>query len=98
MWMQYSLYQMAKKLLGKQRKALQVLERSAEHHQITDSQYRHGRKQIQAAGVYPYAFIRKRDKLEMLANPLKLIWDKLVAIGVIAEPVEHTIGSSVVNV
>ena len=78
-------YQTAKKLLGKQRKAMEVLERSAEHHQITDSQYRHGRKQIQATGIYPYAFIRKGRGVEVLPNPLRLICDKLVVIGAVEE-------------
>ena len=74
-------YQMAKKRLGKQRKALEVLERSAEHHRITDSKYAHGRKQIQKAGIFPFAFLKKGSGVEVLENPLRLIWDKLVAIG-----------------
>lgn len=78
-------YKTAKKLLGKQRKALEVLERSAEHHRITDSKYTYGRKQIQDAGVYPFAFLKKGSGVEVLPNPLKLIWGKLAAIGVVEE-------------
>ena len=78
-------YQTAKKLLGKQRKALEVLEKSAEHHRIMDDNCKYGRKQIQAAGIYPFAFIGKGSGVEVLANPLRLIWDKLVAIGVVEE-------------
>ena len=81
----YFAYQTAKKRLGKQRKALEVLERSAEHHRITDSKYAHGRKQIQKAGIFPFAFLRKGSGVEVLANPLRLIWDKLVAIGAVEE-------------
>ena len=36
--------------------ALEVLERSAEHHRVTDSKYAHGRKQIQKAGISPLLF------------------------------------------
>ena len=78
-------YQMAKKRLGKQRKALEVLERSAEHHRITDSKADYGRKQIQKAGIFPFAFLKKECGVEVLANPLRLIWDKLVAIGAVEE-------------
>ena len=78
-------YQMAKKRLGKQRKALEVLERSAEHHRITDSKADYGRKQIQKAGVFPFAFLKKECGVEVLANPLRLIWDKLVAMGAVEE-------------
>ena len=81
----YFAYQTAKKRLGKQRKALEVLERSAEHHQITDSKYTYGRKQIQDAGVYPFAFLKKGSGVEVLPNPLKLILGKVAAIGVVEE-------------
>lgn len=81
----YFAYQTAKKRLGKQRKALDVLERSAEHHRITDSKYAHGRKQIQKAGIFPFAFLKKGSEVEVLENPLRLIWDKLVAIGAVEE-------------
>ena len=81
----YLSYQTAKKRLGKQRKALEVLERSAEHHRITDSKDDYGRKQIQKAGIFPFAFLRKGSGVEVLANPLRLIWDKLVAMGAVEE-------------
>ena len=81
----YFAYQTAKKRLGKQRKALEVLERSAEHHRVTDSKYAHGRKQIQKAGIFPFAFLKKGSGVEVLENPLRLIWDKLVAIGAAEE-------------
>ena len=74
-------YRIAKKLMGKQRKALEVLERSAEHHPITADNCKTGRTQIKQAGIYPYAFIGKGNGVEVLPNPLRLIWDKLVAIG-----------------
>ena len=77
----YFAYQTAKKRLGKQRKALEVLERSAEHHRVTDSKYAYGRQRIQQAGIYPFAFLKKGRGVEMLENPLKLILAKLVAIG-----------------
>lgn len=81
----YFAYQMAKKRLGKQRKALEVMERSAEHHRITDSKYAHGRKQIQKAGIFPFAFLRKGSGVEVLENPLKLILGKMTAIGAMEE-------------
>ena len=81
----YYAYQMAKKLLGKQRKALEVLESSAEHHRITDGKYAYGRKQIQKAGIYPYAFLKKGSGVEVLPNPLKLIQEKLAAIGAVED-------------
>ena len=81
----YFAYQTAKKLLGKQQKALDVLERSAEHHRIMDGKYAYGRKQIQRAGIYPFAFLKKGSEVELLPNPLKLILEKLVAIGTVEE-------------
>lgn len=81
----YYAYQTAKKLLGKQRKALDVLERSAEHHRITDSKYAHGRKQIQKAGIFPFAFLKKGSGVEVLENPLKMILGKMTAIGAVEE-------------
>ena len=78
-------YQTAKSLLKKQRKALEVLERSAEHHQITDSKYAHGRKQIQKAGIFPFAFLKKGSGVEVLENPLKLILRKMTGIGAMEE-------------
>ena len=77
----YFAYHMAKKRLGKQRKALEVLERSAEHHRITDSKYAYGRKQIQKAGIFPFAFLKKGSGVEVLENPLKLILGKMTAMG-----------------
>ena len=79
----YFAYQTAKKLLGKQKKALDVLERSAEHHRIMDGKYAYGRKQIQKAGIYPFAFLKTGSGVEMLENPLKLILEKLVAVGAV---------------
>lgn len=76
-------YRVAKKLLKKQRKALEVLEMSSEHHPIMSDKY--GREKIQAAGIYPYAFIRKGSGVEVLPNPLKLIRGKLAVIGVVEE-------------
>ena len=84
-------YRLAKKLLGKQRKALEVLERSAEHHPITGDKHKHGKRQIQAAGIYPFAFIGKGIGVEVLANPLRLIWAKQVAIRVVEEQAQNTI-------
>ena len=81
----YFAYQTAKKLLSNQRKALDVLERSAEHHRIVDGKYGYGRKQIQKAGIYPFAFLKKGIGVEVLPNPLKLILGKLVAIGAVGE-------------
>ena len=81
----YYAYLTAKKLLGKQRKALDVLERSAEHHRITDGKYAYGRKQIQRAGIYPFAFLKKESGAEVLENPLKLILLKIAAIGAVGE-------------
>ena len=81
----YFAYQTAKKRLGKQRKALEVLEWSAEHHRITDSKYAHGRKQIQKAGIFPFAFLKKGSGVEVLENPLKLILEKMLDIGVMNE-------------
>ncbi len=82
---EYFAYQTAKKRLGKQRKALEVLERSAEHHRVTDSKYAHGRKQIQKAGIYPFAFLRKGSGVEVMENPLKLILRKMTGIGAMEE-------------
>jgi hypothetical protein len=81
----YFAYQTAKKRLGKQRKALEVLERSAEHHRITDSKYAHGRKQIQKAGIFPFAFLKKGRGVEVLENPLKMILRKMTTIGAVEE-------------
>lgn len=78
-------YQTAKKLVGKQQKALEVLERSAEHHRITGSTYNYGKTQIQKTGIYPFAFLRKGSGVEVLPNPLKLIRGKLAAIGAVEE-------------
>lgn len=78
-------YQTAKSLLKKQRKALEVLEWSAEHHRVTDSKYAHGRKQIQKAGIFPFAFLKKGSGVEVLENPLKMILQKIAAIGAVEE-------------
>ena len=58
-----------------------MLERSAEHHQITGDNHKHGKWQIQAAGIYPSAFIGKGRCVEVLANPLRLIRAEQVDIG-----------------
>ena len=80
----FYLYKVAKDRIGNPM-AKKVLECSAEHHRITDSKYTYGRKQIQDAGVYPFAFLKKGSGVEVLPNPLKLIWGKLAAIGVVEE-------------
>lgn len=77
-------YAAAKKLL-KNPTAKKVLETSSEHHPITSSKYAYGRKMIQDAGIYPFAFLKKRSEVEVLENPLKLIQGKLVAIGATEE-------------
>ncbi len=75
-------YQLAKKQF-KNHAALRVMEWAAEGHDITGTKFAQRRKLIKEAGIYPYAFIRKRRGVEVLANPLRLIWDKLVAIGAV---------------
>ena len=80
----FNLYNAAKGML-KNPTAKKVLERSAEHHRITDSKYTYGRQQIQQAGVYPFAFLKKGSGVEVLENPLKLILGKLVTIGAVGE-------------
>lgn len=77
-------YQLAKKQL-KSKMALKTLQWSAEHHDITGGKFAQGRKLIKESGIYPYAFIRKGSGVEVMTNPLRLIWNKLVAIGVVAE-------------
>lgn len=74
-------YHTAKKLLTS-KAALHTLETSAEHHRITGSNHAQGRKLIKAAGVYPFAFLKKGDEAEKLENPLKLIQKKLAGFGV----------------
>lgn len=80
---EFYTYQAAKRLLRKERAALKALEMSAEHHPITA--HKHGCKKIKEAGIYPYAFIKKGSGVEVLANPLRLIGEKLVEIGVVEE-------------
>ena len=83
-------YQLAKKQL-KSKAALKTLQWSAELHNIGGTQFFQGRKLVKEAGIYPYAFIRKGRGVEVLANPLRLIRDKLVAIGAVEEQPQSTI-------
>ena len=80
----FCLYNMAKDVL-KNPTPKKVLERSAENHRVTVSKYNYGRKQIQKAGIYPFAFLKKGSGVEVLPNPLKLILGKLAAIGAMEE-------------
>lgn len=41
----------------------------------------YGRKQIQKAGIFPFAFLKKGSGVEVLENPLKLILQKMMAVG-----------------
>lgn len=75
-------YQAAKRLL-KNKSALKVLERSAEHHRIAGSQFARGQKIIRETGIYPFAFVQKMAGVEVLENPLRLIWNKMVEIGAV---------------
>ena len=77
-------YHAAKKLLPS-KAALRTLETSAEHHRITGSNHAQGRKLIKAAGVYPFAFLKKLYGAEVLENPLRLIRRKMSLIGVVEE-------------
>lgn len=75
--------ELCEKLLGKQQKALEVLERSAEHHRIMDVKYAYGQKQIQKAGIYPFA--EEGEWGGGTGDPLKLILRRLAIIGAVEE-------------
>lgn len=77
-------YKLAKEQF-KSKAALRTLEWSAEGHDIAGTKFAQGRKLVKEAGIYPYAFIMKGSGVEVLANPLRLIWDKLVDIGAVED-------------
>lgn len=76
----YLTYQLAKKQF-KNDTALKMLEWSAEGHDIGGTKFFRGRELVRNVGIYPYAFIPKGREVEVLANPLRLISEKIVAIG-----------------
>ena len=81
-------YEAAKKLMPRSEAAKKVLLLAATNHEITDKKYTHGRKRVQQTGVYPYCFLPKGSKPNMLENPMKLIRKKLKDMGVMEQASE----------
>lgn len=65
------------KQIAESPRAKEVLQRSAEHHQVTSQEYSYIVKQIKNSGIYPYYFLPKSFELDVLPSPLWLIKDKI---------------------
>lgn len=80
----YYSYDAAKRLIparsGAARKALLY---ASQGHRIIGEAYTHGCKVIKESGVYPFCFLPRGSGLDVLENPIRLIYRKLVEMGAI---------------
>jgi len=58
-------------------KGKRLLELSAEHHGINNSENRYQITKIKKLGIYPYCFLPKEFELDVLENPVSLIRSKI---------------------
>ena len=63
--------------------ARKALLHASQGHRITGEGYAHGCKVIKESGVYPFCFLPREDGLDVLENPIRLIYRKLVDMGAI---------------
>lgn len=80
----YYSYDAAKRLVpARSEAARKALLHASQGHRITGKAYAHGCKVIKESGVYPFCFLPRGSSLDVLENPIRLIYRKLIEIGAI---------------
>lgn len=81
----YYIYEAAKAKLKPKSSAAKTLKASAQGKRIIlDDEHDYGRGKIIDQNICPFAFLPKKGKVDMLENPIKLIYKKLEGMGIAA--------------
>lgn len=88
----YYSYEAGKQLIPtKSKAARRALLHASQGHRITGNAYTYGCKIIKESGVYPFCFLPKGSGLDVLENPIRLIYRKLVEMGEADPELQNTI-------